>query len=258
MSRPGEIVDRDPDRALSFEGARTALTELLSGKLKVQDPICSTAVAGLPSKPVIDAIGILAGGATARDCAPLPRRQRHEARRAAGIPGRTCFGRDRHRLLFYPAGHRGIARHLRCRDILRTHPDTAKACAALKRRLQMRVGEDWHGCAGAKTPFRRRHRKAVARGFGLRETRAAQGPLGARPGGAAQFQGGKALHHAPVGTDGRPPPDRPLPDTRHRGRRGAAAGLEVVLQALQPICDEEAGAAAFEVEWEATMKWARR
>lgn len=161
MTRRIEIVAYDPDWAAAFATEHEVLSGLLLHRLESLHHIGSTAVPGLPAKPVIDMLGVLADGAMAQDCAPLLAGIGYEPRGEAGIPGRAYFRRERHHLHIYPAGHRDIARHLRFRDFLRAHPDTAEAYAALKQRLALRFGEDRRGYAEAKTPFCRRVERAA-------------------------------------------------------------------------------------------------
>lgn len=118
--------------------------------------IGSTAVAGLPSKPIIDMM------ARVDDLdAPLP------ALIAAGYQYPVKYNavlEDRRWLCFPTASDRThhmhlvarddeLCRHLRFRDALRSDPLLAHAYAELKRRLAQQFATDREGYTAAKTEF---------------------------------------------------------------------------------------------------------
>jgi GrpB-like predicted nucleotidyltransferase (UPF0157 family) len=120
------------------------------------DHIGSTAVDGIPAKPVID-IQISVPDLQAED----------EYRPIIEGLGWPMLAREADHLFFRPAdGHPRIAHlhvcesgsaweraHLLFRDYLRAHPDRAQDYAALKRRLAATVGHDRPVYSRSKDPF---------------------------------------------------------------------------------------------------------
>jgi GrpB-like predicted nucleotidyltransferase (UPF0157 family) len=74
-----------------------------------------------------------------------------------GIPGREAFtsptGKPRHHLYVCALDSEELRRHRSFRDYLLTHPDDARAYAALKKAAALRCGEDRVAYNDAKTRF---------------------------------------------------------------------------------------------------------
>jgi GrpB-like predicted nucleotidyltransferase (UPF0157 family) len=117
----------------------------------------STAVPGLPAKPIVDLDAVIPApadlpAAVARLAA---RGYVHEG--DLGIPGREAFrpppDLPRHHLYVVAAGAAELRRHLLFRDHLRAHPDAARAYADLKRAAASRAGDDRAAYTRAKDEF---------------------------------------------------------------------------------------------------------
>jgi GrpB-like predicted nucleotidyltransferase (UPF0157 family) len=151
------IVDYDPRWAAIFLqlGARLAAT---LGPLAIRiEHVGSTAVPGLAAKPIIDLDVVIAS----RDHLPAvirrlrPLGYHHEG--DLGVPGREAFTTPPdtcpHHLYVCAADSAALARHLAFRDLLRAHPETARAYGELKRSLAVRFGSDRTAYTDAKTAF---------------------------------------------------------------------------------------------------------
>jgi len=153
------IVPYDPAWPSRFEAERARLVELFRGQLPVQH-IGSTAVPGMPAKPVIDCMAAVASMDVAdRDVERLC---------ADGYTTSAEFNRtlgDRRWLMRHAAGRRTHHLHLvlhesphltdalRFRDALRADGELAKRYAELKQRLAAELGGDREAYTAAKAAF---------------------------------------------------------------------------------------------------------
>jgi GrpB-like predicted nucleotidyltransferase (UPF0157 family) len=153
MGRFIEVVEADPTWKQAFDREAAALTRIFDPTLLEIHHIGSTAVPGLPAKPVIDILAVLTETDTiARfDGAmeELGYRVRGECLDAEipGTPGRFYFSKDAggmrtHQVHACAAGHPEIEDKLLFRDFLRHDSARASAYGALKRRLALEHSHD--------------------------------------------------------------------------------------------------------------------
>jgi GrpB-like predicted nucleotidyltransferase (UPF0157 family) len=164
---PVEIADYDPQWPPSFRALQGALGAALSDLALTIEHIGSTAVPGLPAKPILD-IDVVIESAT-----HLPRAVQvlvglgyvHQG--DLGITGREAFKRlgedvprdgtgrtwPEHHLYVCPQDSPELRRHLAFRDYLRAHPDQAAAYGNLKQRLAQQFRHDRDGYCNAKAAF---------------------------------------------------------------------------------------------------------
>ena len=147
MGRAVEVVSYDPNWACQYRLEAEVLSAVLGDQALAVHHIGSTAVPGMPAKPIIDLMvevraieriddlneGLLGLGY-------LPKGE-------FGIPGRRFFikpGEDvrTHHVHMFAAGNSEIVRHLRFRDYLIAHPQEAKRYGCLKRMLAQRFHTD--------------------------------------------------------------------------------------------------------------------
>lgn len=151
---PIEVVDYDPTWPLAFADWRGRLAKALGESAKRIEHVGSTAVPGLPAKPVIDiqlSVADLDDEATyvpQIEALGLRLRSRDRWHRffrpAAGQP------RSVH-LHACAAGSKWERDHLLFRDYLRAHPDARDAYAAAKRRAAEAWRDDRLAYTDAKT-----------------------------------------------------------------------------------------------------------
>jgi GrpB-like predicted nucleotidyltransferase (UPF0157 family) len=156
-SRPIEIVDHDPRWTNTFAALRDQIANALGDLAQRIEHVGSTAVAGLPAKPIIDLDVVIA---TRADLPVVLSRLRplgyhHEG--DLGVPGREAFttppGAPSHHLYVCAADSPQLANHLTFRDYLRAHPEAARTYADLKRSLAQRMRADRSAYAEGKTAF---------------------------------------------------------------------------------------------------------
>jgi GrpB-like predicted nucleotidyltransferase (UPF0157 family) len=150
----------DPLWSSGFETERQRLTSLLPGVFLVIEHIGSTAVPGMPAKPIIDLLAGVASMALAKSIA--------ERICASGYTASVEFNEtlvDRKWFMRWAAGHRTHHlhvvvqgsnlwhEHLAFRDALRSSPLLAARYAALKSQLAATHTNDREAYTDAKTEF---------------------------------------------------------------------------------------------------------
>lgn len=133
------IVAYDPAWVDAYAEEALAIAAAVGEARIVLHHIGSTAVPGLPAKPVIDMLGIPVDFALLESSplAPLG----YEDVGAYGIEGRRYFRKSdarrvrTHHLHLFLAGAPQIEHHLAFRDFLRAHPQRAAAYGACKARF---------------------------------------------------------------------------------------------------------------------------
>lgn len=158
-----ELVPPDPDWPKRFEEEAARLRAILPADLPVVlEHIGSTAVPGLPAKPIIDILALVAdlASAEARLVAPLKaagyafRDQNPDTDRLFFVKGLPpAAPRRTHHLHIMEAGGHGALRHIAFRDYLRDHPDEAARYAALKLDLARRYRHDREAYTAAKGAY---------------------------------------------------------------------------------------------------------
>jgi GrpB-like predicted nucleotidyltransferase (UPF0157 family) len=146
---------------MMFEQEREVVREAL-GKLVVAiDHIGSTAIPGLPAKPIIDLLVGIRSLEEARAFAVKPLVQLgyvYIPEYEAWLPDELFFrkgvpGPWTHHVHVMEPGNPRWEDHLRFRDYLRAHAATAAAYADLKRTLAQRFGQDIGAYRDAKDDF---------------------------------------------------------------------------------------------------------
>jgi GrpB-like predicted nucleotidyltransferase (UPF0157 family) len=158
LVRKVEVIPYDPNWAGAYLKEVVILQEALS-PLKVSfHHVGSTAVAGLAAKPtidilaVVDSLVLLDGKNTAME------KLGYRVKGENGIPGRRYYQKLQGEVHLvhihaFMVGHPDIVRHLNFRDYLRTHPETARAYAALKLDLARSFPLDAKAYTNNKTDF---------------------------------------------------------------------------------------------------------
>jgi GrpB-like predicted nucleotidyltransferase (UPF0157 family) len=131
--------------------------------------IGSTAIAGLPAKPIIDVLLEVKDIERLDRDTPRLEALGYEAKGEFGIPGRRYFRKDdargirTHHVHAFKAGNAHIARHLAFRDYMRAHPDEAQTYGALKQRLTHEHPHDSEAYIDGKDAFiKEQERRALA------------------------------------------------------------------------------------------------
>lgn len=154
--RSVRVVAYDPAWPDGFDTVRRRIRPAVADIALAIEHVGSTAVPGLPAKPVID-IDVVVPRAALADGILRLTDLGYEHRGDLGVPDREAFrpppGPPRHHLYLCPADSRALANHLAVRDHLRRHRDDARAYGALKRRLARRYPDDMDAYVEGKTAF---------------------------------------------------------------------------------------------------------
>ena len=157
MQPPIVIEDFNPHWSITFERIRLELAAALGNLALRIEHVGSTAVPGLPAKPIIDIDVVID---TESDLSAATDRLTligYTYEGDLGIPRRYAFrARDpdpAHHLYVCAQDSPELHRHLLFRDHLRTHPSTAHAYGALKRQIQADVTGDRTAYTARKSAF---------------------------------------------------------------------------------------------------------
>jgi GrpB-like predicted nucleotidyltransferase (UPF0157 family) len=168
------VVDYDPAWPARFEAECAAVKRALGDLAVAIEHIGSTAVPGLPAKPIIDLlVGVRdLSEARVRAVAPLQALgYAHLPEYESWLPAELFFrkgmpGPWTHHAHLMETSNPRWADFLLFRDHLRAHPEDVAAYAAEKRRLAARFGDDIAGYRTGKGTF---VRSAIARARAARE-----------------------------------------------------------------------------------------
>ncbi|MCY3880642.1 MAG: GrpB family protein [Chloroflexi bacterium] len=167
MTRTIEIVDYDPAWPETFAGISRVVAAALGELALSIEHVGSTAVPGLGAKPIIDLDVVIESPRVLPLVVEALGTLGYSHEGDGGIPGREAFGREgatvpaegsgrvwpAHHLYVCPSGSEELQRHLRFRDYLRSHPDSAARYEALKRDLAHRHADDIDAYVAGKSAF---------------------------------------------------------------------------------------------------------
>jgi GrpB-like predicted nucleotidyltransferase (UPF0157 family) len=153
-----EIVPYSAEWPQLFELEAQRIRAACGDLLPIIEHIGSTAIPGMPAKPILD---IMPGLRTLADglrvIEPL-QQLGYDYHGENGIPGRYYFGlryeqRSIIHVHIFEIGAENWERHLLFRDTLRAYPEIAAEYATLKQDLAVRFREDREGYTDAKSTF---------------------------------------------------------------------------------------------------------
>jgi GrpB-like predicted nucleotidyltransferase (UPF0157 family) len=162
MSGKGKIIikDYDPKWPELFENEKLAIMEAIGHYVAEIEHMGSTAVFGLPAKPVIDIMIGLRRLLDAQDCIMPIEAMEYEyvPEFEDQFPDRRYFrktvdGVRTHQIHMVEINSDFWKRHLRFRDHLRLHSEARHDYAALKKVLAKKFEDDREGYTNAKTDF---------------------------------------------------------------------------------------------------------
>ncbi|MDP9373984.1 MAG: GrpB family protein [Chloroflexota bacterium] len=157
MAKAVVVVEYDPAWPRLFERLRARVTGALSGLAVAVEHVGSTAVPGLPAKPIIDLDAIIPSAADLPVAIERLTAIGYVHQGDLGIPGREAFApppdTPRHHLYVCTPDSAEYRRHVLFRDYLRAHPGEARAYGELKRAAARRFGDDRDAYTKAKDAF---------------------------------------------------------------------------------------------------------
>jgi GrpB-like predicted nucleotidyltransferase (UPF0157 family) len=171
------VVPHDPKWTAAFEEERARLDALLGKDLVAVHHIGSTAIPGIPAKPIIDVLVVVRAIESVDEKTPAMVGAGYRSFGEFGIPGRRYFVRGfdparTHHVHVYGEGTVRIADHLEFRDYMIAHPERAAAYGRLKVGLARRFPHNIEGYMRGKDEFIRETIDLAARW-------ARRGPAGA-------------------------------------------------------------------------------
>ena len=157
-----KLVPPDPNWPHAFESERDHLLDCLRGEaIDVIEHIGSTAIPGLPAKPIIDIEIVVPNLEQAR--ARFPDRlasldyvfwaDNPNRERLFFVKGMPPYGTGRTHHVHVSEGGDSLKRHLTFRDFLRANADAREAYATLKQRLADQHRSDREAYTDAKASF---------------------------------------------------------------------------------------------------------
>lgn len=162
-----EVVDYRPEWEKMFQEEEKKIRKILGKNCIAVYHIGSTSVKGLPAKPIIDIMPVVKDISLVDAHDPEFRALGYACRGEFGIPGRRFYAkggdhRTHHIHIFEKSSKADIKRHLAVRDYLRSHPDTAREYAELKKNLAARYPHDNDGyCDGKDAYMKELEQKAL-------------------------------------------------------------------------------------------------
>jgi GrpB-like predicted nucleotidyltransferase (UPF0157 family) len=147
------VVPYDAAWPRLFEEEADRIRASVGGPLRVIEHVGSTAVPGLPAKPIID-IAVSVESFDELDVGALEALgYRYVPAFEDELPDRRYFTRGNYHVHVYEQEHEEFMDYLRFRDYLRTHPEDARAYGELKLRLATEDPENRESYQLAKAPF---------------------------------------------------------------------------------------------------------
>ena len=157
MTDPIQIVPYDPRWPIEFARLRDCLLEAIGHLALTVEHVGSTAVPGLPAKPILDIDVVVGSAEHVPEAVARLAEIGYKHVGDLGIKGREAFegpsGTAVHHLYVVVQGSEPWRNHIQFRDYLREHPESAEAYAKLKRSLADKFQNNREKYTSAKTEF---------------------------------------------------------------------------------------------------------
>jgi GrpB-like predicted nucleotidyltransferase (UPF0157 family) len=152
------IVPYNPDWHMNFQTERDLLRNALGSKVLEIRHIGSTAIPGMPAKPIIDIIAAVRILAEVTDFVDPLVRIGYEDRGDGGVVGRRYFVKGTeaartHHLNFYEMNSSGWSTHILFCEYLKSHKEVAEEYAELKEKLAKEFPTDRASYTSGKERF---------------------------------------------------------------------------------------------------------
>ncbi len=157
MQRKLEVVPYNPNWQNLFKEEARLVQQALGGNCIAIHHVGSTAVPGLPAKPVIDMLAVVKDIRVVDKATEAMQQLGYEAKGEHGIAFRRFFLKGKelrtHHVHVFQIGDAEIERHACFRDWLISHPEDAKNYAVLKQELAQQFPNDINGYCNGKEAF---------------------------------------------------------------------------------------------------------
>src|ERR1700739_1575757 len=155
--RPGTVrlLPCNPEWPVHFQAEREVLQKTLGVKVLEIRHVGSTAIPGMPAKPIIDILAGVENLADVEDFTDALQGIGYEDKGDGDVPGRRYFvknnkGARTHHLNFYEMNSPGWITHMLFCDYLKSHEEVAKEYAQLKQKLANEFPSDRASYADGK------------------------------------------------------------------------------------------------------------
>jgi len=152
------VVPYNPDWSTFFQAEQDLLRNALGSKVLEIRHIGSTAIPGMPAKPIIDILAAVRNLADVTDFVDALVRLGYEDKGDGSVVGRRYFvkgtetGRTHH-LNFYEMNSNGWVTHILFCEYLKSHAEVAKQYAELKEKLAKEFPTDRASYTDGKESF---------------------------------------------------------------------------------------------------------
>ncbi|WP_121821586.1 GrpB family protein [Halostella salina] len=141
------LAPHDPAWAERYAAEVDRLRAVVGDDISEFHHVGSTAVPGVPAKPIVDVLAVVPSRETARALVPTLEANGYEHRPNDGVPDRVFLAKGprsnrTHYLSLTERGSDTCAEQIAFRDYLRANPPVAAAYAGLKRDLAARFPDD--------------------------------------------------------------------------------------------------------------------
>ncbi|MBS0272263.1 MAG: GrpB family protein [Proteobacteria bacterium] len=153
-----ELVPYTPEWEVTFKAEAEKISHALGQTLLDIHHIGSTAIPGIVAKPIVDILPVVKDIQEVDRLTSSLEALGYEAKGEYGMPGRRFFikkqkGKRLFNVHIFEEGHADIERHLRFRDYMRDHPDTAQVYSDLKKDLVKKSPDDIEKYCWGKEDF---------------------------------------------------------------------------------------------------------
>src|SRR5215467_2941437 len=152
------VVSYNPDWHISFQVERDLLRNALGSKVLEIRHIGSTAIHGMPAKPIIDIVAAVQSLGEVSDFVDALVRLGYEDKGDGSVVGRRYFvkgnaGARTHHLNFYEMNSSGWTSHILFCEYLKSHKEVAEEYAKLKQKLANEFPADRASYTNGKERF---------------------------------------------------------------------------------------------------------
>jgi GrpB-like predicted nucleotidyltransferase (UPF0157 family) len=154
-----QVVEYDPAWPLEFEAEAARIVQAAGDMVLRLHHIGSTAIPGIPAKPIIDFLMEVEDLSALDTRTPAIESLGYEAMGEFGIPGRRYFRKNNasgirtHQVHAFDRSSAEIERHLAFRDYMIAHPVEANSYGELKRQLAKEHPTNMDAYMDGKDPF---------------------------------------------------------------------------------------------------------
>ncbi|WP_026375213.1 GrpB family protein [Aestuariibacter salexigens] len=171
-NRKIEVLDYDRTWQNNFLAEKEILFSILKGLVVRIEHIGSTAIPGLPAKPIIDILIEMDRIEVLDSMAGDFRKCGYAVKGENGIPGRRYYQKGSnvrtHHVHAFQSGSHNLIRHMAFKEYLTAHPDIARNYAVIKKQAALDCDDDNKLYMSLKNDFITKHEPIAIEWYGER------------------------------------------------------------------------------------------